>query len=43
LGVTYLDTHLNFGWHGVVKTLIFTFFILALATAFTKAKVRLQL
>ena len=42
-GVTYLDTHLNFGWHGVVKTLIFTFFILALATAFTKAKVRLQL
>jgi heparan-alpha-glucosaminide N-acetyltransferase len=43
LGVTYLDTHLNFGWHGVVKTLIFTFFILALATGFTKAKVRLQL
>jgi heparan-alpha-glucosaminide N-acetyltransferase len=42
-GVTYLNTHLNFGWHGVVKTLIFTFFILALATAFTKAKVRLQL
>jgi heparan-alpha-glucosaminide N-acetyltransferase len=43
LGVTYLDTHLNFGWHGVVKTLISTFFILALATGFTKAKVRLQL
>jgi heparan-alpha-glucosaminide N-acetyltransferase len=43
LGVTYLDTHLNFGWHGVVKTLIFTFFILALATGLTKAKVRLQL
>ena len=43
LGVTYLDTHLNFGWHGVVKTLIFTFFILALSTGFTKAKVRLQL
>jgi heparan-alpha-glucosaminide N-acetyltransferase len=43
LGVTYLDTHFNFGWHGVVKTLVFTFFILAVATGLTKAKVRLQL
>jgi predicted acyltransferase len=43
LGVTYLDTHFNLGWPGVVKTLIFTFFILAMATGLTKAKVRLQL
>src|ERR1700678_1284695 len=43
LGVTYLDTHFNWGWSGVVKTLIFTFFILALASVLTKAKVRLQL
>jgi heparan-alpha-glucosaminide N-acetyltransferase len=43
LGVTYLDTHFNWGWPGVVKTLIFTFFILALASVLTKAKVRLQL
>jgi heparan-alpha-glucosaminide N-acetyltransferase len=43
LGVTYLDTHFNLGWPGVVKTLIFTFFILAVATGLTKAKVRLQL
>jgi heparan-alpha-glucosaminide N-acetyltransferase len=43
LGVTYLDTHFNWGWPGVVKTLIFTFFILALASLLTKAKVRLQL
>jgi heparan-alpha-glucosaminide N-acetyltransferase len=43
LGVTYFDTHFSLGWPGVVKTLIFTFFILALAAGFTKAKVRLQL
>jgi heparan-alpha-glucosaminide N-acetyltransferase len=43
MGVTYLDTHFNFGWPGVVKTLVFTFFILAVATGLTKAKVRLQL
>jgi heparan-alpha-glucosaminide N-acetyltransferase len=43
LGITYLDTHFNWGWPGVVKTLIFTLFILAVATGLTKAKVRLQL
>jgi heparan-alpha-glucosaminide N-acetyltransferase len=43
MGVTFLDTHFNWGWPGVMKTLIFTFFILALATGLTKAKVRLQL
>jgi heparan-alpha-glucosaminide N-acetyltransferase len=43
VGITFFDTHLSEGWQGVVKTLIFTFFILAAATALTKAKVRLQL
>jgi predicted acyltransferase len=43
LGVTYLDTHFAFGYEGVIKTVIFTFVILALATALTRAKVRLQL
>ena len=43
LGITYLDTHFSFGWQGVVKTLIFTFFILAVASSLTKAKLRLQL
>ena len=43
MGVTFLDTHFSFGWPGIVKTLIFTFFILAVATGLTKAKVRLQL
>jgi predicted acyltransferase len=43
LGVTYLDTHFSLGWPAVVKTVIFTLFMLALASALTKAKVRLQL
>jgi heparan-alpha-glucosaminide N-acetyltransferase len=43
LGITFLDTHFNWGWPGVVKTLVFTFFILAVAAGLTKAKVRLQL
>lgn len=43
LGITFFDTHFNWGWPGVVKTLVFTFFILAVAAGLTKAKVRLQL
>ena len=43
LGVTYLDTHFNLGLAAVVKTVIFTFFMLALAAALTRAKIRLQL
>jgi hypothetical protein len=31
------------GWPGVVKTLAFTFFMLALSAILTKAKLRLQL
>jgi hypothetical protein len=43
LGVTYLDTHFSLGWPAVVKTILFTLLMLALASALTKAKVRLQL
>lgn len=42
-GITYLDTHFSFGWPGVIKTLIFTLFMLALASLLTRARVRLQL
>jgi predicted acyltransferase len=42
VGFTYLDAHFNVGWSGVIKTLIFTLFMLAAAGAFTKAKIRLQ-
>src|ERR1700739_251398 len=41
-GVTYLDLHFNAGWPGVIKTLIFTLFMLAAAGALTKARIRLQ-
>jgi heparan-alpha-glucosaminide N-acetyltransferase len=43
IGVTYLDTHLSYGWPGVAKTLVFTGLMLAVSAALTKAKVRLQL
>ena len=33
----------QFGWQGVVKSIIFTVFILLLSTALTKARVRMQL
>ena len=43
LGITYFTTHLNFGWPGVARTVIFTAFMLALSTLLTRWKVRLQL
>lgn len=43
MGITYLDTHFILGWPGVVKTLIFTSAMLALARVLTKAEIRLQL
>jgi heparan-alpha-glucosaminide N-acetyltransferase len=42
LGITFLDTHFEYGWPAVLKTVAFTFFILAVAWALTKLKVRLQ-
>jgi predicted acyltransferase len=43
IGVSYLDTHMNLGWPGVVKTVIFTLVILGLSTLLTRARLRLQL
>ena len=43
LGITYLDTHLTLGWPAVVKTVVFTIFMLCIAWILTKAKLRLQL
>ncbi len=42
IGFTYLDAHFNVGWPGVLKTLLFTLFMLAAAGLLTRAKVRLQ-
>jgi len=43
LGITFLESHFNLGWPGVVKTLVFTLFILAVSAVLTRQKVRLQL
>jgi hypothetical protein len=43
LNVTWLDAHLDFGWEGVVKSIVFTLAMLALAWVLTRARVRLQL
>jgi heparan-alpha-glucosaminide N-acetyltransferase len=42
IGFTYLDVHFNVGWPGVVKTLLFTLFMLAAAGLLTKSRIRLQ-
>jgi heparan-alpha-glucosaminide N-acetyltransferase len=42
-GITYLDTHLSLGWPAVIKTVVFTLVMLALASILTRAKIRLQL
>jgi len=41
-GLTFYDTHFNHGSAGVIKTFAFTFFILGISWAVTKARVRLQ-
>jgi heparan-alpha-glucosaminide N-acetyltransferase len=43
LGITFLESHFNLGWAGVVKTLVFTLFILVIAALLTRQKVCLQL
>jgi len=43
LGFIWLDSHFNFGWTGVVRSVVFTLLMLALAALLTRAKVRLQL
>ncbi len=41
-GFTWLDTHLAYGWPGVLKCIVFTLVMLAIAWTLTRAKVRLQ-
>ena len=43
LNITWLETHMAFGWEGVVKSIVFTLAMLAMAWALTRARVRLQL
>jgi heparan-alpha-glucosaminide N-acetyltransferase len=43
LGVTFFDTHFGMGWPGVLKTLVFTLFILAAAALLTRLRIRLRL
>jgi hypothetical protein len=43
IGFTYLETHFNTGWTGVVKSAVFTLLILAMARILTRTKLRLQL
>ena len=42
-GVSYFDTHLNYGWHGAARSAAFTALILALAALLTKSRVGLKL
>jgi predicted acyltransferase len=43
LAITWTETHFNFGWPGVARTIVFTLIMLGLAAALTRAKVRLRL
>ena len=43
LGFTYLDHHLNAGLPGVIRSVVFTGFILAIAGVLTRMRIRLQL
>ncbi|QNI32025.1 DUF5009 domain-containing protein [Alloacidobacterium dinghuense] len=43
LGFTYFDTHFDYGWPGLVRAIVFTSFILAVAALLTRCKIRLQL
>jgi heparan-alpha-glucosaminide N-acetyltransferase len=42
-GITYFDTHFNYGWPGVLHCVVFTAFILAVAGVLTRWGVRLRL
>jgi heparan-alpha-glucosaminide N-acetyltransferase len=42
-GITYFDTHFDYGWPGAVRCALFTAFILAAAALLTRWRVRLRL
>ena len=43
VGFTFYNAHFSTGWPAVVKTFVFTLFILAVAALLTRLKIRLQL
>ena len=43
VGLTYFETHFNSGWPGIVRSVMFTAFILVIAALLTRCKIRLQL
>ena len=43
VGFTYFESHFNYGWPGVLRSVVFTATILAIAAVLTRSKVRLQL
>jgi predicted acyltransferase len=42
-GISYFDRHLNYGWPGAVRSVVFTGAMLALSALMTRWKIRLQL
>lgn len=42
-GWTYLERRFNFGWPGVVKSVVFTFCILGISALLTRCRLRMQL
>jgi heparan-alpha-glucosaminide N-acetyltransferase len=43
IGFSYFNTHFNYGWPGVVRSIVFTGFILVISGLLTRLKIRLQL
>lgn len=43
IGLTYFEQHWTMGWHGVIRSVVFTIAMLGIAAALTRCKVRLQL
>jgi heparan-alpha-glucosaminide N-acetyltransferase len=42
-GLLYFERHFSFGWPGVVKCVVFTFFILGVSGLLTRLRLRMQL
>jgi predicted acyltransferase len=42
-GAAYFETHFSAGWPGVVKAIVFTFFILGVSGLLTRLRLRMQL
>jgi heparan-alpha-glucosaminide N-acetyltransferase len=43
VGWLYFETHFSVGWAGVVKSVVFTFFILGVSALLTRCRLRMQL